>query len=52
LVDTFAVPRKIYTFKDHPEYMNGDMWFDEMKTLKTLHNWIPLSSSKGILSTK
>lgn len=50
LTSSVIVPRKIYTFKDHPEYVNGDMWFDESKTLKTLHNWIPLSSSKPIMS--
>lgn len=47
------LPRKIYTFKDDPKYVNGDMWFDESTTLKTLHNWIPLSSkARGYIVVK
>jgi hypothetical protein len=38
------VPRKIYTFRNNPKYVNDDMWFNESLTLRTLHNWIELSS--------
>ncbi|KAK4250550.1 hypothetical protein C7999DRAFT_38393 [Corynascus novoguineensis] len=41
-------PRKIYTFRSDPKYVHGDMWFNETDTLRTLHNWIELSSdSRG-----
>ncbi|KAK4148668.1 hypothetical protein C8A00DRAFT_38754 [Chaetomidium leptoderma] len=42
------LPRKLYTFQDNPQYVRGDMWFNETLTLHTLHNWIELSSgSRG-----
>ncbi|KAK4124114.1 hypothetical protein N657DRAFT_644309 [Parathielavia appendiculata] len=41
-------PHKIYTFRDNPKYLREDMWFNESLTLRTLHNWIELSSdSRG-----
>ncbi|KAK4221318.1 hypothetical protein QBC38DRAFT_134373 [Podospora fimiseda] len=43
-------PRKIYTFRDNPRYVRGDMWFNESLTLHTLHNWVELSSgSRGYI---
>ncbi|KAF2727072.1 hypothetical protein EJ04DRAFT_557622 [Polyplosphaeria fusca] len=38
-------PRKLYTFHNDPQYTNEDMFFNESATLRTLHNWIPLSSA-------
>ncbi|OAL02085.1 hypothetical protein IQ06DRAFT_376278 [Phaeosphaeriaceae sp. SRC1lsM3a] len=41
-------PRKIYTFHNDPKYTREDMFLNESTTLRTLHNWIPLSSeSRG-----
>lgn len=39
-----AVPTKIYTFNNQPKYDQENMFFNESATLKTLHNWIELSS--------
>jgi hypothetical protein len=41
------VPRKIYKFRNDPQYIREDMFFNESATLHTLHNWIPLSSGIG-----
>ncbi|KAF3914549.1 hypothetical protein ABW20_dc0105687 [Dactylellina cionopaga] len=47
------LPRKIYTFRDNPRYVHGDMWFNKTDTLHTLHNWIELSSgSRGLVVIK
>jgi hypothetical protein len=40
------VPRKIYTFHNDPKYTREDMFFNESATLRTLHNWIELSSGR------
>ncbi|KAH7412050.1 hypothetical protein DE146DRAFT_642107 [Phaeosphaeria sp. MPI-PUGE-AT-0046c] len=41
-------PRKTYTFHNDPKYTREDMFLNESTTLRTLHNWIPLSSeSRG-----
>ena len=37
----------MYTFRDNPRYLHGDMWFNKTETLYTLHNWIELSSGKS-----
>ncbi|KAF2262029.1 hypothetical protein CC78DRAFT_606529 [Lojkania enalia] len=43
-------PRKMYTFTNDPHYAREDMFFNESTTLRTLHNWIPLSSaSRGYI---
>ncbi|PTB65659.1 hypothetical protein BBK36DRAFT_66216 [Trichoderma citrinoviride] len=39
------LPQKLYTFRDNPRYMRGEMWFNSSDTLHTLHNWIELSSA-------
>ncbi|KAL5121553.1 hypothetical protein ACEQ8H_000625 [Pleosporales sp. CAS-2024a] len=42
------LPRKMYTFHNDPKYTREDMFLNESTTLRTLHNWIPLSSeSRG-----
>ncbi|PKS08479.1 hypothetical protein jhhlp_004862 [Lomentospora prolificans] len=42
------VPRKIYTFTEDRTYLREEMFFNRTETLRTLHNWIPLSSdSRG-----
>jgi hypothetical protein len=38
-------PTKIYTFQTNPRYTTDEMWFNETKTLLTLHNWIELSAN-------
>ncbi|KAF2474055.1 uncharacterized protein BDR25DRAFT_255650 [Lindgomyces ingoldianus] len=44
------LPRKIYTFRNDPRYAREDMFFNESVTLRTLHNWIELSSdSRGFI---
>ncbi|KAI1090647.1 hypothetical protein F5B19DRAFT_316168 [Rostrohypoxylon terebratum] len=37
-------PRKTYTFLPNPHYVEENMLFDTHATLRTLHNWIPLSA--------
>lgn len=47
------VPRKLYTFRNDPQYVREDMFFNESTTLHTLHNWIPFSSaSRGYVVLK
>jgi hypothetical protein len=38
------VPKKLYTFDGDERYLNEDMFNSEEETLRTLHQWIPLSS--------
>ncbi|KAK6343482.1 hypothetical protein TWF730_011071 [Orbilia blumenaviensis] len=47
------LPRKLYTFRNNPQYVHDKMWFNKTDTLRTLHNWIPLSSdSRGYVVVK
>ncbi|KAK0622615.1 hypothetical protein B0T14DRAFT_425987 [Immersiella caudata] len=38
------IPLKTYTFKPDKHYVDEDMFWSNETTLKTLHNWIPLSA--------
>ncbi|RVD89735.1 uncharacterized protein DFL_000728 [Arthrobotrys flagrans] len=47
------LPRKLYTFRSNSTLMHDKMFFNKTDTLRTLHNWIPLSSaSRGYVVIK